>query len=1078
MASFEYLCTKYLKEFQSSVRSARALGVGSVEMATRPVVHGFIESLVRHSEASPGRAIVHHDITVTAGNRPDWWIEDKDTFGVFAYGDHKNLSDLVPFVFTNAEREQMSRYLRLGRPVFVFDGIEFIFLSPDDEQPFHNPKKYSLVSKPLKMAVDWSTLPIEPQVEIQFAKLLQAPGFRKWNENDLIEQLAQRARLISEEIALLLDAPVGSGANRVENDLMIALHDLQNQLATHHDPFLVGNRPCADFVAQVLIFGMFYAHTQAPSNGPTPELRHDLIRSFWTDEAYVKVAERLRPFQIIATILRDSLSVPNGLSSWYRDAAAVLAHAEYVGASPGPTDFHVLFERFLASFSPSMRFDYGTWYTPAQLTTWMVEFADTISRASFGHGIAGFTKKVIDPCVGTGGFLEAYVKFAQVSGGVASELVGFEVLPAPYALAQYRLASVIKDSPFEGRLHLLLTDTLSDQIDLPPYPVAHELDKEVVEASEWARLPLTLVLGNPPSTINALSGSSRTRIEGLLDDFRPPVALRTDRQNTQKALNNEAYRFLRWCADRVVASENGIILLVLPGSFIHAVSLRYARAWMMKHFDELFVLELDEDARNGSGTSSIFNVLQGRAVLIAVKGGSRKGVRHHSIASMPIASKFEYLTSPPVLSEFREVEGGQDQFAPVIAYDFDTWRLGWPLRVSEGEDGVFNTKCSGVKLGLTALVHVDRFQLIRRSKALSALPLKKYQEIRSAWFEGQAKPPKEEKLTAQVRSAIGNAVIGSTTNIVNYTFRPFVRSQVILDDGVFQSLIGLGGGGTRDRPEVRAAFAQGAKAILVAPAPMDLGSTLTRFVSFAWDLPDNDNASRGNAMVYCDRCPAAPPMRNRTWNSAAVVNVSRSIAELFSEFPAPESAVLFYVYAVMSCESYLSKFEPILYSSSDPDRPFRVPIAAEDFTRQQIVNLGSEIANLENFDIEIELSSAAAFIWSDEFEELKLKKFKIDDLHQQIELIGESGEVVRVEGFDTAVLTHRISGYNVIDRWLRERQFVYSRRSFTKNDCRELLDVLTRIERQLEVLLSVDALVRPLLEDQALLIKPPGIMSK
>ena len=969
----------------------------------------------------------------------------------------------------------MTRYLNLGRPVFVFDGIEFIFLSPDEDEPFKNPTRYSLIPKPLNMAVDWSTFPIEPQVEIQFAALLHAPGFRKWSENDLIEQLAGRARLISEEIALLLDAPIGSGANRAENDLLRALHDLQSQLATHHDPFLAGIHACADFVAQVLIFGMFYAHTQAPSHGPTPELRHEVIRSFWTEETYVNVAKRLRPFQIIASILGKSLSVPNGLSAWYRDAAGVLAHAEYVGTEPGPTDFHTLFERFLASFSPTIRFDYGTWYTPGHLTSWMVEFVDNVARETFGHGLIGHTEKVIDPCVGTGGFLEAYVKFVQSSGGVASELVGFEVLPAPYALAQYRLSSVIKDSLFEGRLHLLLTDTLSDQIDDPPDPVVHHLDEELVEASGWARPPLKLVLGNPPSVSNAFSGSSRSRIESLLDDFRPPVNLRTDRQNTQKAINNEAYRFLRWCADRVITSEKGIVALVLPGSFVHAVSLRYARAWMRTHFDELFVLELDEDARNGSGTSSIFNVLQGRAVLVAVKGGARNGLRHYSIASRSVGSKFDYLTSPPALSEFCEVDGDLDQFAPVVSFDVETWRLCWPLRTSEGEHGVFNVKCSGVKLGLTALVHVDRLQLVRRSKALSTLPFKPYSELRSGWFEGQAKPPKEEKLTGEVRSAIGNAVTGKAPTIVNYTFRPFVRSQVILDDGIFQALVGLGGGGTRDRPEIRAAFAQGAKAILVAPAPRDLGSTLTRFVSFAWDLPDNDNASRGNAMVYCDRCPATPPTRQKSWDSTAVSNVSLPIKDLFADSPSSDSAALFYVYAVMSSGSYLSRFEPVLYSSSDPERPFRVPIAKDGSVRQQIADLGSELADLENFDIQIGPSENSLLTWPEDCEELKLKKYQIDDAQQRITLIGESGEIVRVEGFSATVLTHRISGYNPVDRWLRERQFAYSRRTFDKSDYVELVGVLTRIERQLDVLVTIDEHVRPLLEDQTLLIKPPGI---
>lgn len=1068
--NFSNTARRYLKDFQQSVIGARASGATSVEMATRPLVHQFVESLVRLTEPNPAQAVVHHDTTVTPGNRPDWRIEDSSTFGVFAYGDHKNLNESAPFQLSGAERVQMERYLGLGRPVFVFDGIEFIFLDPTADDPFASPRRLSLVAKPLSAATDWSSLPIEPLVESAFVELLDKPGFRKWTEKDLIEQLAGRARLLADELAVLLDAPRGSGASKAEGELLDALHDLQEQLAEHHDPSLRGVRSCSEFVAQVLIFGMFYAHTQAPAHSSTPKERREVIRTFWTEDTFVDVAKRLRPFHSISQLLGDSLSRINGLSTWYRDAAAVLAHAEYVGAVSGPTDYHVLFERFFASFSPNTRFDFGAWYTPPQLTNWMIRFADDLAQRSFGTRLAASTEKVIDPCVGTGGFLEAYVKFVG-NGTCDTTLIGFEVLPAPYALAQYRLNKAVSGTTFEPRLHLLLTDTLSDQIEHPPSPIVNDFDREVAEASTLATPPLRLVIGNPPSSINALSGAPRRLIEAKLDDFRPPEDLRTDRQNTQKALNNEAYRFLRWCSDRVLSTDRGILALVVPGSFVHAVSLRYARTWMKRQFDELWVLELDEDARNGAGTESMFNVLQGRAVIFGVNGGKRSEVRHLSIASKSLSEKNVFLTAPVSLKSFETVDGESDQLAPRAPHPVAAWKASWPLLGSNIEAGIFKLKCSGLKLGLTALFHVDAPQLIRRSKALAALPLKPFDDVRRLWFEGQQKPPRNTKLTPPVRAALGAAVGGKRPGILDYSFRPFVRGYAVVDDSVFNELAGLDGGGTRARPEIRAAFDQGAAALLVAPGPRDLGASLTRFVSFAWSLPDNDNASRGNSMVYCDRYPTSPARRT-AWDPSAAPNTSPAIRKLFKAQPDPDRAIVYYCYAVMSCEAYLEAFEPVLYVSSDPDHPFRVPVAADPHLRERLVELGHRLAECEDFNATVPTADPIMIEWPADVTEFSLIGYAFNDRDGEVELRGSGGERAVLRGVSAGACTHRIAGHHVLEKWLRERKFPYLRRTFRAQDLDDLLDVISRLERQLELLHSISGLVLPLLDDPQSLIPP------
>ena len=1046
----------YLDNFQKVALAALAQGATSVEMATRPCVHGFIENLVGLTESKASKATIFHDVAATVGNRPDWRVEDSNSFGVFVYGDHKNLNLAGPFAFTPNEKTQIERYLTLGRPVFVFDGIEFVFLDPNDFNPFQNARRESLVRKPLSPETKWSELPIEQLVEIRFAELMDRPGFRKWSELELIEQLALRARLLSTEIVQLLESPRGAGVDHAEDRLLEVIHKLSSQLVEHHDPGLRGPQACADFIAQVVVFGLFIAHTQAPLAGNTVEERRLAIREFWIDDSFREVADRLRPFRTIAELLGEILDDSNALALWYRDAGSVLAHAEYFGTTGVPSDFHVLFESFLKSFSPSIRFDYGAWYTPEVLSSWLVRLVDAVSLESLKIDLVASTEKVIDPCVGTGGFLEAFIKHSAARNGPAPELVGFEILPAPYALATYRLRKVIEGTKFEDSLHLVLTDTLADQVEIPPPSDGTGFGQEIIEAADLAKPPLRLVLGNPPSSIKPIGGAPRNLIESKLDDFRPPARLRTDRQNVQKAINNEAYR------------------LVLPGSFVHSVSLRYAREWMASKFDQIWIFELDEDARTGAATSSLFNVLQGRSVLVAVHGANGSPVMYASIADTGLPAKRSYLAKPVSLSEFTAIDAPVGVFAPRSPYPKAAWEASWPMLQTPIHKGIFISKCSGVKLGLTALFNVDPVQLLKRSKAMSSMPLKSFAEIKQSWFAGQAKPPSESKLNANVRAAIGDVFDDSDSDpLVPYTFRPFVTGRVIADEAVFASLSTTSGGGTRSRPEVRLAFSEGASALLVAPGPRDLGRSLTRFVSFAWSLPDNDNASRGNSMAYCSKFPLIGEATG-LHDQQVVTNTSGEVNEILGRESDPANDVLYYCYAVMSSSAYLEAFEAVLYVPSDPQTPFRVPIAQEKGVREQLTAIGAQLAECENFEIEFPINPAITAVWPIDVVEMRLISETIDVSLGILELKGDSGEIVKISGVSAESLTLRIAGHEVLKKWVRERKFSYLRRTFRKTDLVELLQVISRLERQVELVASASLLVEPLLQDTSLLLPPPA----
>ncbi len=1055
--NFEKVTRKFLSDFQGICKASYDAGVKAVELATRPVVHGYIESVVTLVEKKSQSTILHHDVNYTRKDRPDWRLEDKETFGVYCFGDHKSLSLNKPFNPTPSELRQIERYINLGRPVFVFDGLEFLFFSDDIREP----RRESIIPKPQCLSQDWSLNSINPAIEREFRQLVDNPGYRKWTEGQLISQLASRARNLAEELEELLESPRGSGSSREENGLISSLQTLKTIIEDHHDKSLSDVKACSDFISQVLTFGLFYAHTRNPINETLPDARKSAIREFWDTSNLDSITAKLRPFKSIMDQLNPVVSQENLLSDWHKEVLGVLAHAEFMGTEKSELDFHSLFEIFLDEFDSKTRFDRGAFYTPMMLSDWTVKYTNALCDKYFSGTMYDVADKIIDPCCGTGSFLEAI--FKQFKGSSSVELVGLEILPAPYALAHYRMSEIGASDEVGIDLEILLADTLSDQILKSTKSVDEGFSKERELAFRSCHSPIKVVIGNPPSSNHVANSSPRTIIQQLLNDFRPPKADVGDRQNIQKALNNEAFRFLRWCCERVLENDDGIVSLVLPGAFASGISFKSARKWLLEKFDHIYVLDVDGDVRTNDARNSIFSVLQGRLVLFCVKKENTKqpaAVYYKDITTKDKKEKRKFFESTTKYSEFEsvEIQDTSYSFTPFKKYPLGKWDKCWPL-TSKGK-AIFKHKCSGIKLAPSSvLFHTDEAILLRRAKNLSKLT-QPNSELIKKWFVGQQRPPSEDKLTIEVKKSLSKV---TSSDISDYTFRPFLRGKVINNDNLFTALRAAPGEGTRARPEIREAFRNGAVGIAVAPSTKDIGSTLTRFVSFCWDLPDNELASRGNGMIHCDKYVFKDAGKKDIYAS----NINSEILKLFSFADNPDRSVLYYVYAIMSSPSYLDTFEGVLYGPSNPDYPPRIPMAPNEETRRLIVEYGEKIAKLEKLEIAVPQSENVELL--DEVPMgFKLKSYKYDAVKQTLLLNSDTKLKISIK-IPEEVYSLRVSGYYIVDKWLRQRKFPYFKKELSQASIVEFIKLVSSIELQIDYLKQLDDIVEKLIDSEGLI---------
>lgn len=1060
--NFRHISEEYLKELRLLYNEAVRTGEMTAELSYRHPLDSYFKEI--SPLFGPSISRVFEPKNQAKAGRPDWRFYDGKTLGVYGYVEAKGVRPDKE-ISEDEHSQQIEKYLKLNHKVILTDGIEFIFYSPEHKSG----KRLALIDKPA--GSNWELSSQVSLLESEFRHFYEVKAARRVNEEQLIFEAAARATSLSESILELADLPVGAGLNDLENNTIEQLKELKTVVENHHDSSLNDAVAFSGFVSQVLIFGLIYAHRIVADPSDSPEERYKKIKSFWTNSLNSEYTNHLRPFSALVSRLENELNSLGPVGTWYEDCCLLLAYVELNQTQQSAPDYHILFERFLAAFDPDSRFDFGAFYTPQNLSRYSVKLVENIvSTKLSGIELYGSNSKLIDPCCGTGSFIEELIK-SSASSNQNPEIIGFEIMPAPYALAQYR-ASILGEG-YPENLRIVLTNTLSDELETNQSKKDPDnlIEAEQNIARDCAEPPLTLIIGNPPSSdsFKRTSGDKFSIIESLLEDFRPPASMRTGRQNVQKQLQNEFIKFLRWSGNKVMLSENGILALILPSSFAENPSYQYARKWLYDNFSDFWILDLDQDARTGVRASSIFNTLQGRLLLVAgryEKDGDPQAY-YASISGLQRREKNDFLNrsrSPQdYLSDFREfdVDKGTYRLRPIKPFEADKYDKFWPLY--QGEDDhryIFKRHSSGLKLAPSSLlVHPMEPLLIRRSRDI-ANRQKSVDSIKNTWYRGQDRPPSATKFTDGVRESLGRAA-SAGGQIIKYSYRPFLSVPALLNEEVLNELGKAPGGGTRDRPEVRSAYENsGVFGIAVAPSTVDIGESLHRFASFSWTLPDNDLCKRGNAHIFSNKFPEYKKARN--WDKTPHDNINEFIV---TELGVEPDDVVFYTYAVLCADAYLDDFEGALFTVANSTERPRIPVTKDPAVFKAISEFGKRLAELEHPDHNSEVSEDFEEVLNGLSAPFKLTGYSLDSENEEIRLSQDGEDMVIIKPIPREVINFQVSGYQVIQQWLKMHSARYSRTEFSYDQLKEFLNLLSKIDMQIQIVKELNTPVQRLLQN-------------
>src|SRR5450830_1059388 len=310
------------------------------------------------------------------------------------------------------------------------------------------------------------------------------------------------------------------------------------------------------------------------------------------------------------------------------------------------------YETFLGEYDPAKRKQHGVYYTPQPVVSYIVRSVDQILRDSFGKsdGLADPSVTVLDPAAGTMTFPATAVRLAAetykakygdgsldswIKGHVLRDFYAFELMMAPYAIGHLRMGTLLTELGYtmspDDRFKLYLTNTLdvstAEQNPIPGLsPLADE--SNMAEAVKTTQ-PVLVIMGNPP-----YSGTSTNKgawIMNLINDYKQVDGKPLGERKTW--LDDDYVKFIRFAQWKIDQTGEGVLGFITNHSYLDNPTFRGMRQSLMASFDQLHILNLHgnslkkEKSPSGSKDENVFDIMQGVAIILAVKrNGVPKGI--------------------------------------------------------------------------------------------------------------------------------------------------------------------------------------------------------------------------------------------------------------------------------------------------------------------------------------------------------------------------------------------------------------------------------------------------------------------
>ena len=400
----------------------------------------------------------------------------------------------------------------------------------------------------------------------------------------------------------------------------------------------------ADMYAQTLAYGLFAARCTLPN--ATNFSRHTAVEGLPRSNPFL-----IQLFYHVAspTLETNVTYILDDIASLLQNVPTEMLRTAFAASNHLEDPVIHFYETFLAEYNPQLRVDRGVYYTPPQVTSYIVRSVDSLLRTELNRtdGLADDGTLILDPATGTGGFLLTVLDNIResvtetygtgewnqyINTELVKRIFGFELLVAPYTIAHLKLSLFLQAQGWRAdeRLRIYLTNTLEQPSEMqPPLPFAEFISDEANAALSVKRdEPLLVILGNPPYKRHSANPSrvngNLTFIGELIEDYKQ-VDGQPLGEATPKALQDDYVKFIRWAQWRIDKNGEGIIGYIVNNNFLDAPTVRGMRQRLLESFNAIYLLNLHgsiikpEPVPEGKKDQNVFDIEVGVTILLCVK---------------------------------------------------------------------------------------------------------------------------------------------------------------------------------------------------------------------------------------------------------------------------------------------------------------------------------------------------------------------------------------------------------------------------------------------------------------------------
>ena len=817
----------------------------------------------------------------------------------------------------------------------------------------------------------------------------------------------------------------------------------------------------SDLYAQTITYGLFAARTRS-GNGFNRKLAYDnipqttgILRDIFQ---FVSLGSLPQQMEWIIDDISEILSVT--------DINRLLHQFFHEGKGKDPI-IH-FYETFLSEYDPKTRAMRGVYYTPEPVVSYIVRSLHGILKGRFNKpdGFANNNVTVLDPAAGTLTFLAETAKLAVdefvtgygeggkknfIKDHILKNFYAFELMMAPYAVGHLKMSFLLEELGYKlqknDRVKLYLTNTLEmEELAQTELPGMASLSEESHLAGKVKKeQPILVILGNPPYSVSSVNKSDF--IEREMNVYKEDV--RTER-NIQP-LSDDYIKFIRFAHWKIDRDGKGLIGIITNNSYLSGLIHRGMRKKLFESFDEIYILNLHGNSRIGEKTpdggkdENVFDIQQGVSIALFVKNpspppgrGRRRGfgskVFYQDVYGLR-EDKYSYLNMFDVrTTKWHELKPVKPQYF-FVEKDFSL-KSDYDQFISIPE--IFDKYSFGITTARDCfIVNFNEHEAKQKMRTFTSdLP----DDLIALSLDLK---DTEEWSIKTSREAVRK--IDWKQAIKPYSYRPFDNRKIIYLPALVE----------RDRIEIMQHLSDKDNLSLSLTKRLrdpDWKHVLaTHFITDKTLLSSRDNCycfplylyqeknksgkrSFGSTMMLFE--PEADYGAKKPNLSAGFVD---SLSGRFKKLPAPEQ-IFYYIYAVLYSETYRKKYAEFLKI----DFP-RVPFTNDYKLFVKMAEYGNRLVDLH-------------LLKSPELDSPVVRFQGIGDNRVEKPRYDETGLLYINNGqyferITPDIWSYRIGGYQVCDKWLKDRKG----RTLSLEEIKLYCRIVTALKNTIAVQKKIDA---------------------